>query len=55
MFGVGPEWLHTTSGGKNRRFNFGGEAVLLCFGRDQGESSGWYLEPSYGYDFGSGH
>jgi hypothetical protein len=39
MFGAGPEWLHTTSGGKTAD-SIGGEACsILCFGRGQGESS----------------
>jgi hypothetical protein len=55
MFGVGPEWLHTTSGGKTAD-SIGGEAVLdFMFWPWPGRKFGWYLEPSYGYDFGRGH
>jgi hypothetical protein len=51
MFGVGPEWLHTTSGGKTAD-SIGGEAVLdFMFWPWPGRKFGWYLD----YDFGRGH
>ncbi|MGD0332592.1 MAG: hypothetical protein ABSA90_04980 [Xanthobacteraceae bacterium] len=54
-FGVGPEWLHTTGGGKTAD-SLGGEAVVeFQFWPWPNRNYGWYLEPSYGYDFGSGH
>ena len=52
MFGVGPEWVHTTGGGDS----IAGEAVLdFMFWPSPERKLGWYLEPSYGYDFGKGH
>lgn len=54
-FGVGPEWMHTTGGGKTAD-SLGGEAVLeFQFWPWPARNVGWYLEPSYGYHFGSGH
>jgi hypothetical protein len=53
-FGVGPEWMHTTGGGKTAD-SLGGEAVLeFQFWPWPERNFGWYLEPSYGHDFGSG-
>ena len=55
MFGVGPEWAHTVSGGKSTN-SVAGEAVLdFMFWPWPKRRFGWYLEPSYGYNFGSGH
>jgi len=46
MFGIGPEWAHTIKG----------EAALdFMFWPRPKRRLGWYLEPSYGYDFSSGH
>ncbi len=54
-FGVGREWLHATGGGKTAD-SLGGEAVVeFQFWPWPNRNYGWYLEPSYGYDFGSGH
>ena len=54
-FGVGPEWLRTTGGGKTAD-SLGGEAVVeFQFWPWPNRNYGWSLEPSYGYDFGSGH
>ena len=55
MFGVGPEWIHTS------RYNVvtnsvGGEVALdFMFWPARKHRFGWYLEPSYDYDFGRGH
>jgi hypothetical protein len=55
MVGLGPEWLHTTGGGKSTD-SFGGEVALdFMFWPTADRKLGWFLEPSYGYDFGSGH
>ncbi len=55
MFGVGPEWLHTTVGGRIVD-TVGAEAVLdFQFWPWPERKFGWFLEPSYGYDFGKGH
>jgi hypothetical protein len=49
MFGVGPEWVHTTTN------SVGGEVVLdFMFWRAK-HRLGWYLEPGYEYNFGRGH
>jgi hypothetical protein len=54
-FGLGPEWIHTTGGGKTAD-SLGGEAVVeFQFWPSPTRNFGWYLEPSYGYDFGGGH
>jgi hypothetical protein len=55
MFEVCPEWVHT------RKYNIttdsvGGEAVLdFMFWPSAKHRFGWYLEPSYAYNFGRGH
>jgi hypothetical protein len=55
MFGVGPEWAHTIKGG-NSANSIGGEAALdFMFWPWPKRRFGWYIEPSYGYNFGSGH
>ena len=55
MPGLGPEWVHTVSGGKTTD-SLGAEAVLdLQFWPSPERKFGWFLEPSYGYDFGRGH
>jgi len=59
MAGVGPEWAHTsthTSGDGNSANSIGGEAALdFMFWPWPKRRFGWYMEPSYGYNFGSGH
>jgi len=55
MVGFGPEWRHTISGG-NTVDSVAGEVVLdFQFWPSPERKFGWYLEPSYGYDFGRGH
>jgi hypothetical protein len=55
MFGVGPEWVHTTGHGSTNN-SVGGEVVLdFMFWPSSKHRFGWYLEPSYSYDFGRGH
>ena len=55
MVGVGPEWIHTS------RVNVvtnsvGGEVALDFMFWPKGKHKfGWYLEPSYDYDFRRGH
>ena len=55
MFGIGPEWVHTTASGKT--FNsISGEAVLdFMFWPRPKRRFGWYLEPAYEYNFSAGH
>lgn len=55
MFGVGPEWVHTTGHGSTSN-SVSGEVVLdFMFWPSTKHRFGWYLEPSYSYDFGRGH
>jgi hypothetical protein len=55
MIGLGPQWIHTTGQGSSSN-SVGGEAVLdFMFWPSSKHKFGWYLEPSYGYDFGKGH
>jgi hypothetical protein len=55
MFGVGPEWVHTTAHGSTTN-SVSGEVVLdFMFWPSSKHRFGWYLEPSYGYDFRKGH
>jgi hypothetical protein len=54
MAGVGPDWEHTIQGGQHAN-SIGGEAALdFMYWPSPKRRIGWYLEPSYGYDFGSG-
>jgi hypothetical protein len=53
--GVGPVWMRATSGGKITD-SIGGEAVLeIQFWPWPERKLGWFVEPSYGYDFARGH
>ncbi|MBV9300511.1 MAG: hypothetical protein JOY62_03995 [Acidobacteriaceae bacterium] len=55
MFGIGPEWVHTSEHGGITN-SFAGEAVLdFMFWPSAGRRFGWYLEPGYEYSFGPGH
>ena len=55
MFGIGPEWAHTIQGAKSSNA-LGGEAALdFMLWPWQKRRFGWYLEPTYGYSFASGH
>jgi hypothetical protein len=55
MFGVGPEWVHSTAHSIATN-SAGGEAVLdFMFWPSAKHRFGWYLEPGYAYNFGRGH
>jgi hypothetical protein len=55
MLGVGPEWVHVTKNSVTRN-SLSGEAVLdFMFWPSAKHRFGWYLEPSYEYNFGRGH
>jgi len=55
MIGVGPEWIHTRANGATKN-SVGGEAALdFMFWPSGKHRLGWYLEPSYEYNFGRGH
>jgi hypothetical protein len=55
MFGVGPAWVHRTGGGKSVDSIVGEASLDFMFWPSPERKFGWYLEPSYGYDFGRGH
>jgi hypothetical protein len=55
MFGVGPEWVRARQYGVKRN-SVAAEAALDFMFWPTGEHRfGWFLEPSYDYDFGHGH
>jgi hypothetical protein len=55
MFGVGPEWIHSRSGGAITN-SIGGQVALdFMFWPSAKLRFGWFLEPAYEHDFGSGH
>ncbi len=55
MFGVGPEWAHTISGGKSANSVAGEAALDFMFWPSPKRRFGWYLEPSYAYSFSHEH
>ena len=55
MCGLGPEWIHTRQAGKTTN-SIGGEVIGdFMFWPNGKHVFGWYVEPGFGYDFGSGH
>ena len=55
MCGVGPEWADTNQNG-NHTNSIGAEGALdFMFWPWKKRRFGWYMEPSYGYNFGKGH
>jgi hypothetical protein len=55
MFGLGPQWVHASGHGATNN-SVGGEVVLdFMFWPASKHGFGWYVEPSYSYDFGKGH
>ena len=55
MLGVGPEWVHSSVYGVKTN-SVGAEAAPdFMFWRSAKHRFGWYLEPSYEYQFGQGH
>jgi hypothetical protein len=55
MAGIGPSWSHTLSSGHTAD-TFGAEAALdFMFWPWPDWKFGWYIEPSYGFNFGHGH
>jgi len=55
MFGVGPEWIHRKTNGMTAN-SVGGEVALdFMFWPSAKRKLGWYLEPTYDYDFGPAH
>ncbi|MGB6541210.1 MAG: hypothetical protein WBF03_10085 [Xanthobacteraceae bacterium] len=53
--GAGPAWLHTTNAGRAAD-SLGAEAAIeFQIWPWPDRRLGWYVESSYGYDFGKGH
>jgi len=55
MLGVGPEWIHRRENGLTTDSVGGEVAPDFMFWPSAKHRFGWYLEPSYEYDFGRGH
>jgi hypothetical protein len=55
MFGVGPEWVHTTPSSVTTDSVAGEVALDFTFWPSAKHRFGWYLGPSCDYDFGRGH
>lgn len=55
MLGAGPEWVHTKQHGAVTNSIAGEAAGDFMFWPTGKRRFGWYLEPAYDYDFGSGH
>jgi hypothetical protein len=55
MFGVGPEWAHTISGGKGTDSVAAEAAADFMVWPWPKRRFGWYMEPSYSYSFASDH
>jgi hypothetical protein len=55
MAGIGPEWVHSNESGAKPN-SIAGEAVAdFMFWPTGTHKFGWYLEPSYDYNFMRGH
>ena len=55
MLGLGPEWVHSNQYGKTTN-SVSVEAMAdLMFWRSAKHRFGWYLEPTYEYNFARGH
>ena len=55
MVGVGPEWVHARDNGITTN-SISAEAVAdFMFWRSAKHKFGWYVEPTYEYNFGRGH
>ena len=55
MFGAGPEWAHTITAGHSANSIAAEGALDFMFWPWPKRRFGWYLEPTYGYSFASGH
>jgi hypothetical protein len=52
--GIGPAWVHTINGGRTKD-SIAGEVVFdFMFWPTRERKFGWFLEPSYSYDFSKG-
>ena len=55
MVGAGAEWIHTNEHGRTPN-SVSAEAVIdVMFWRSKRHRFGWYVEPTYEYNFGRGH
>ena len=55
MFGIGPEWVYLKQNGKATNSVAGEIAGDFMFWPSGRHHFGWYVEPAYDYNFGSGH
>jgi hypothetical protein len=55
MLGVGPAWIHTNKPGLTRNSISGEVAPDFMFWPSAKRRFGWYIEPSYEYNFARGH
>ena len=55
MVGAGPEWIHLRQNGVVTNSAAGEVAVDFMYWPRAKHRFGWYVEPAYDYDFGSGH
>ena len=55
MAGIGPEWVHTNEPGAKPNSIAGEAALDLMFWPGGKHRFGWYIEPSYDYNFMRGH
>ncbi len=55
MLGVGPAWVHTSKAGERQNSISGEIAPDLMFWPSPRHRLGWYIEPSYEYNFARVH
>ncbi|MGA8042479.1 MAG: hypothetical protein WCA37_06725 [Terracidiphilus sp.] len=55
MAGIGPEWVHTTEHGAKPNSIAGEAAIDFMYWPTRKHNFGWYVEPSYDYNFMRGH
>ncbi len=55
LIGAGPEWVHRASGEKPADSMAGEAIVEFVYSPWPERHVGFFLEPSYSYDFGKGH
>jgi hypothetical protein len=53
--GIGPALIHTTVAGRTMNSAAGQITLDFHFWPSPARTFGWFLEPSYSYDFGKGH
>jgi hypothetical protein len=55
MFGAGPEWVHTIAHGSTTNVVDGEAALDFMIWPSSAHRFGWFVEPSYSYDFRGRH